>query len=105
MGRGGMHIPEAETGGIMSGTDSGYLAKLHGDEMVVPINNNYTQGEPSAMDGKVRPKPSGSSISAKGIKTSNLPSFEKGTTGSSVGGRFGFGIANMAGIASGGTTQ
>jgi hypothetical protein len=105
MGRGGMHIPEAETGGIMSGPDSGYLAKLHGDEMVVPINNNYTQGEPSAMDGKVRPKPSGSSISAKGIKTSNLPSFEKGTTGSSVGGRFGFGIANMAGIASGGTTQ
>jgi hypothetical protein len=105
MGKAGMHIPEAETGGIMSGPDSGYLAKLHGDEMVVPINNNYTQGEPSAMDGKVRPKPSSSSRSTKGVKTSGLPSFERGTPGSSVGGRFGFGITNMRGIASGGSTQ
>jgi hypothetical protein len=129
MGKGGMHIPEAETGGIVTGPDSGYLAKLHGDEMVVPINNNYTQGEPSAMDGKVRPKPSSSSrsktgtpqssssrstkgttpsvpsISSKGINTSSLPSFERGTPGSSVGGRFGFGITNMRGIASGGSTQ
>lgn len=117
MGKAGMYVPQAETGGIISGPDSGYLAKLHGDEMVVPINNNYTQGEPSAMDGKVRPKPSGSSRSNKGIKTSSLPSFErgtkpsslpsfeKGTTKSSVGGRFGFGITNMRGIASGGTTQ
>jgi hypothetical protein len=93
MGKAGMHVPQAETGGIISGPDSGYLAKLHGDEMVVPINNNYTQGKPSAMDGKVRPKPS------------SLPSFERGTTGSSVGGRFGFGITNMRGIASGGSTQ
>jgi hypothetical protein len=105
MGKAGMHIPEAETGGIVSGPDSGYLAKLHGNEMVVPINNNYTQGEPSAMDGKVRPKPSSSSRSSKGVKTSGLPSFERGTTGSSVGGRFGFGITNMRGIASGGSTQ
>jgi hypothetical protein len=103
--RAAVHIPEAETGGIISGPDSGYLAKLHGDEMVVPINNNYTQGEPSAMDGKVRPKPFSSSRSNKGVKTSGLPSFERGTTGSSVGGRFGFGITNMRGIASGGSTQ
>jgi hypothetical protein len=105
MGKGGMHIPEAETGGIVSGPDSGYLAKLHGNEMVVPINNNYTQGQPSAMDGKVRPKPFSSSRSTKGVKTSGLPSFERGTPGSSVGGRFGFGITNMRGIASGGSTQ
>ena len=46
-----------EKGGIVSGPDSGYLAKLHGDEMVIPLDNNYTQGEPSAVDGKVAPKP------------------------------------------------
>ena len=57
--------PEAETGGIVSGPDSGYLAKLHGDEMVVPLDNNYTQGEPSAMDGKVRPVPETSAITSK----------------------------------------
>lgn len=46
-----------ERGGIASGPDSGYLAKLHGDEMVIPLDNNYTQGEPSAIDGKVAKKP------------------------------------------------
>ena len=46
-----------EQGGIASGPDSGYLAKLHGDELIIPLDNNYTQGEPSAIDGKVRPKP------------------------------------------------
>ena len=46
-----------EGGGIASGPDSGYLAKLHGDEMIVPLDNNYTQGEPSAVDGKVRKPP------------------------------------------------
>ena len=46
-----------ERGGIVSGPDSGYLAKLHGDEMIVPLDNNYTQGEPSAIDGKVAKKP------------------------------------------------
>jgi len=46
-----------ERGGIVSGPDSGYLAKLHGDEMIIPIDNNYTQGEPSAVDGKTNPVP------------------------------------------------
>ena len=51
-----------EQGGIASGPDSGYLAKLHGDELIIPLDNNYTQGEPSAVDGKVRPKPQQSMI-------------------------------------------
>lgn len=46
-----------ERGGIASGPDSGYLAKLHGDEMIIPLDNNFTQGEPSAIDGKVARKP------------------------------------------------
>ena len=46
-----------ERGGIASGPDSGYLAKLHGDEMIIPLDNNYTQGEPSAVDGKIRKPP------------------------------------------------
>ena len=49
--------PQAEEGGIFSGPDSGYLVELHGNEAVIPLDNNYTQGEPSAVDGKVRPKP------------------------------------------------
>ena len=79
--------PEAETGGIISGPDEGYLAKLHGDEMVIPLDNNYTQGQPSAMDGKVRPVP----------ETPALPKFETGTPApspapapSSLGGKVGF---------------
>ena len=58
-----------EKGGIVSGPDSGYYAKLHGDEMIVPLDNNYTQGEPSAIDGKVAPKP----------KTPVVPKYEMGT--------------------------
>lgn len=49
--------PQAEEGGIFSGPDSGYLVELHGNEAVIPLDNNFTQGEPSAVDGKVRPKP------------------------------------------------
>ena len=52
-----LDIPDLERGGIISGPDSGYLARLHGDEMIVPLDNNYTQGEPSAVDGVSRPKP------------------------------------------------
>ena len=59
-----------ERGGIASGPDSGYLAKLHGDEMIIPLDNNYTQGEPSAIDGKVRRPP----------MFGGIQKFEKGTS-------------------------
>lgn len=80
--------PQAERGGIISGPDTGYLAKLHGDEMIVPLKNRYTEGKPSAVDGIRRPKP-----------------YETGTNYSPVGGRMGFGVTNMMGIAGGGTTS
>ncbi len=51
------NIPRAEEGAIVSGPDSGYPTILHGREMVIPIDNNYTQGEPSAVDGKINPVP------------------------------------------------
>jgi hypothetical protein len=87
-------IPQAEQGGVFSGPDSGYNVRLHGNEVVIPLDNNYTQGQPSAVDGVKRQK----------------PRYERGTPGvtnnySSVGGRFGFGITSMTGIAKGGTTQ
>ena len=37
------NIPKAEAGGMFSGPNSGYPVMLHGNEMVTPINNNYTQ--------------------------------------------------------------
>ena len=84
------YMPQAETGGIISGPDEGYLAKLHGDEMVIPLDNNYTQGQPSAMDGKVRPVP----------ETPAVPKFETGTPSkppatSSLGGKVGFTSLNL----------
>ena len=42
-------LPSLARGGIVSGPDSGYLAVLHGDEAVIPLDNNYTQGQPSAV--------------------------------------------------------
>ena len=42
-------LPSLARGGIVSGPDSGYLAVLHGDEAVIPLDNNYTQGEPTAV--------------------------------------------------------
>ena len=84
--------PEAETGGIVSGPDSGYLAKLHGDEMVIPLDNNYTQGEPSAMDGKVRPVPETPAIKSPAMAPKKQ-SFEQGT--SNLGGKVGFTDLNL----------
>jgi len=81
----GMDIPGYEKGGVVSGPNSGYLAKVPKGSTVIPLDNNYTRGQPSAIDGKVRQKPQ--------------------PTSSSVGGRFGFGITNMTGIAGGGTTE
>jgi hypothetical protein len=85
---------EREAGGLVSGPDEGYLAKLHGDEMVIPIDNNYTQGEPSAMDGKVRPVPETPAMTPKTSAVSSKPqSFEKGT--SNLGGKVGFTDLNL----------
>lgn len=75
--------PQAEQGGIMSGPDSGYEVTLHGDEMVVPLDNNYTQGEPSAVDGVTRPVPQqyemGTRMSPP--KRTSIPKYERGTMG------------------------
>ena len=46
------NLPEFAEGGIASGPDSGYLAVLHGDEAVIPLDNNFTQGQPSAIGQK-----------------------------------------------------
>ena len=42
-------LPSLARGGVVSGPDSGYLAVLHGDEAVVPLDNHYTLGQPSAV--------------------------------------------------------
>ncbi|AOV58515.1 hypothetical protein BOW87_gp010 [Synechococcus phage S-CAM3] len=78
---------EREAGGIVSGPDEGYLAKLHGDEMVIPLDNNYTQGQPSAMDGKVRPVPQTKAFSSNSYET-GTPTKPPAT--SSLGGKVGF---------------
>jgi hypothetical protein len=114
-------IPQAETGGIISGPDSGYLAKLHGNEMVIPLDNNYTQGEPSAIDGKVRPKPQQPIATPKSIESmpkyemgtskivNNYPKYEMGNStvnSAPITSKFGFDTTkNITGIAGGGTTE
>lgn len=42
-----------ERGGIVSGPKSGYMLNepLHGTEMIIPLDNNFTRGLPSAVDG------------------------------------------------------
>ena len=40
-------------GGIASGPDSGYWAKLHGDELITPLDNNFTQGEQLASEAPI----------------------------------------------------
>lgn len=103
--------PQAEQGAILSGPDSGYLVELHGKERVVPLDNNYTQGEPSAVDGKVRPKPTEPIATPKSMPSNNIQKFEMGTnkspiSSSPITSKFGFNTArNQMGIAGGGTTQ
>jgi hypothetical protein len=118
-------IPKAEQGGIFSGPDSGYLAELHGNEMVVPLDNNFTQGEPSAVDGKVRPKPQQPIATPKSIGSmpkyemgtsnisntfNNLPTYEKGSdttvNTAPITSKFGFNTTkNIIGTAGGGTSE
>jgi hypothetical protein len=118
-------IPKAEQGGIFSGPDSGYLAELHGNEMVVPLDNNFTQGEPSAVDGKLRPKPQQPITTPRSIGSTpkyemgtsnisntfnNLPTYEKGSdtavNTAPITSKFGFNTTNnITGIAGGGTTE
>jgi hypothetical protein len=103
-------IPKAEQGGIFSGPDSGYLAELHGNEMVVPLDNNFTQGEPSAVDGKLRPKPKEKMLPQYEMGTNNLPTYEKGSDATvntaPITSKFGFNTTNnITGIAGGGTTE
>jgi hypothetical protein len=41
--KGAGSAPGAKTGGIFKGPDTGYLAMLHGDEMVIPANDDITK--------------------------------------------------------------
>ena len=74
-------LPKAEEGGAFSGPDSGYPAILHGDEAVVPLNNNsgnFVQlfeqmammmgQQASALDELVRITKSGNDISNKMLR-------------------------------------
>ena len=75
-------LPSLAEGGIVSGPDSGYLAVLHGDEAVIPLDNNFTQGQPSAV-GK---EPIGNMpmMAERGIRPGDNPSTMKPTFNSSV---------------------
>ncbi len=64
-------------GGIVSGPDSGYLALLHGDEMITPLDNNYTQGQTLAtnpiMSAETGFKPNGDNPKSMSPKFTPAP--------------------------------
>jgi len=70
-------LPQLAEGGIVSGPDSGYLAVLHGDEAVIPLDNNFTQGEPTAV-GK-QPISQMPMMAERGITPGDNPSTMKPT--------------------------
>jgi len=91
MGMGMPFAGEFERGGIASGPDSGYLAVLHGDEAIVPLDNNYTQDQPTAIaneavgDMPMLPRAE-TGMSAGGIKpgdnsSSTIPRMRRGGGG------------------------
>lgn len=49
--------PDMEMGGVIEGPDSGFWFRAHGRERITPLDNNFTQGEPSAVDGITRRPP------------------------------------------------
>ncbi len=71
-------LPSLAEGGIVSGPDSGYLAVLHGDEAVIPLDNNYTQNQPSAV-GK-QPISQMPMMAERGIAGDNPPSMKPSFT-------------------------
>ena len=57
---------DAEAGGIFTGPDSGYPVTLHGTELVIPLNNNVTDGI------------SGNEVTSRGNRVSNI--FKNGSS-------------------------
>ena len=51
-----LEIPEFADGGIASGPEDGYLAMLHGRELITPLDDNYTQPEVITRGEEIQPK-------------------------------------------------
>ena len=51
-----LEIPEFADGVIVSGPEDGYLAMLHGRELITPLDDNYTQPEVITRGEEIQPK-------------------------------------------------
>jgi len=100
------NYPQAETGAIFSGPDSGYPVELHGNEAVIPLDNAFTDPKKPAVTEAGKRAESAGVSNMEGI-TPMMPkqSYEIGTTAPppSMGGKLGFNLTNK--LAVGGTTQ